>query len=33
VNGAATSDGTRLWAANDSGGLAMEADVLAEHAD
>jgi hypothetical protein len=22
--------GTRLWAANDSGGLAMEAEVLAE---
>jgi 3-methylfumaryl-CoA hydratase len=30
VNGAATSGGTRLWAANDSGGLAMEAEVHAE---
>jgi 3-methylfumaryl-CoA hydratase len=33
VNGAGTSSGTRLWAANDSGGLAMEADILATTQD
>jgi 3-methylfumaryl-CoA hydratase len=33
VNGAGTPGGTRLWAADDTGGLAMEADVLAEPKD
>jgi 3-methylfumaryl-CoA hydratase len=33
VNGASIPGGTRLWAANDSGGLAMEAEALAEPED
>jgi 3-methylfumaryl-CoA hydratase len=33
VNGADIPGGTRLWAANDSGGLAMEAEAFAEPGD